>query len=115
MADEPIAPFRHVPAAEGRAVEMLAGVTRRTLGWGDRMLLAEITLREGSLVPPHSHHHEQIGYLMKGQLEFTIGGGKTVVSAGDGYTIAGGVTHSALALVDSVAIEVFSPVREEYR
>lgn len=115
MPEEAAVPFRHVPSAEGRAVEMLPGITRRTLGWGDRMLLVEITLREGGLVPPHSHPHEQIGYLLKGQLEFTIGDAKTVVSAGDGYTIAGGATHSALALVDSVAVEVFSPVREEYK
>ncbi len=115
MPDEVTPPFRHVPSAEGRAVEMLPGVTRRTLGWGDRTLLVEITLREGALVPPHSHPHEQIGYLLKGQLEFAIGGEKTVVSAGDGYTIKGGATHSALALVDSVAVEVFSPVRDEYK
>ncbi len=115
MADEPIAAFRHVPSTEGRAVEMLPGVTRRTLGWGDRTLLVEITLRKGALVPPHSHPHEQIGYLMQGRLEFAIGEEKTVVSAGDGYTVAGGAVHSALALVDSVAVEVFSPVREEYK
>src|SRR5512138_1329979 len=105
---EAIAPFRHVPSAECRSVEMLPGIFRKTLGWGERTLLTEITMREGGLVPPHSHPHEQIGYLVKGQLEFTIGDEKTVVSPGGGWTIKGGVTHSALALVDSVAVEVFS-------
>ncbi len=115
MADEPIASFRHVPNAERASVEMLPGVFRKTLGWGERTLLTEITLRKGGLVPPHSHPHEQIGYLVKGQLEFSIGDEKTVVMPGGGWTIRGGVTHSALALADSVAVEVFSPVREEYK
>ena len=115
MPEVAVARFHHVPSSESKVVEMLPGVFRRTLGWGDRMLLVEITLREGALVPPHSHPHEQIGYLIRGQLEFTIDAEKTVVASGDGYTIPGGVTHSAVALVDSVAVEVFSPVREEYK
>jgi quercetin dioxygenase-like cupin family protein len=107
--------LRHVAHSASNPVEMQPGVVRRTLGWGERMLLAEISLRKGSGVPAHSHPHEQIGYLAKGKLEFTVGGEKIVVSAGDGYTIPGGVTHGAVALEDALAIEVFSPVRDEFK
>jgi quercetin dioxygenase-like cupin family protein len=107
--------YSHVAAAEARSVEMLPGVIRRTLGYGERALLCEISLQKGSVVPLHSHPHEQIGYLAKGRIEFTIGGEKLIVGVGDGYAIPGDATHGAVALEDSVAIEVFAPVREEYK
>lgn len=115
MSDQPFGRFRHGPSSASRPVEMGQGVVRRTLGWGDRMLLAEITVRKGSIIPAHAHPHEQIGYVASGRLEFTIDGKAVVVDAGDGYTIAGGVPHSVVALEDSVAIDVFSPVREEFK
>ncbi len=106
---------RLVRSAEATPVEMGPGVVRRTLGWGDRMLIAEVTLAKGSIVPPHSHPHEQLGYVARGRLEFTIGETRAVLTAGDGYTIPGGVEHSVVAQDDSIAIDVFSPVREEYK
>ena len=115
MSGDPEVSFRHTPYGEARSVEMLPGVVRRTLAVGERMLLVEITLQAGGTVPPHSHPHEQIGYLIKGRLQFEVDDRQTIVEAGGGYCIPGGVTHSAVALEDSVAVEVFSPVREEYR
>ena len=49
-------------------VEMLPGVVRRTLTEGERMMLIEVTLQQGAVVPLHTHPHEQIGYLASGRL-----------------------------------------------
>ncbi|MBM4418091.1 MAG: cupin domain-containing protein [Chloroflexi bacterium] len=78
-------------------------------------MVCEITLAAGSVVPAHDHPHEQCGYLVSGRLAFTIGEQTHLLEAGDGWLIPGGTTHSVEAPVESVAIDVFSPVRDEYR
>ena len=95
-------------------VPIATGSWRRTLGWGERTLLSEVVLERDGIVPLHSHPHEQIGYVTKGAIEFTIGDQVAVLRAGDSYVIPGGVTHACRALEDSVAIDIFAPVREEY-
>ena len=102
-------------SAEAVSVELWPGVIRKTLGWGDRALVAEITLHKGSVVPEHSHPHEQVGYVARGRLEFIVGDTRDVLVAGDGYIIPGNVSHSVIAHEDSIAIDIFAPVREEYK
>ena len=102
------------PNEAARAVEMLAGIVRRSIAWGERAHVVELRLRAGSSVPPHSHPHEQCGYLVSGRFDFTIGGRTQTVEPGGGWFIPGGVEHSVAVLEDSVAVDVFSPVREEY-
>ena len=100
--------------AEAKPVEMLPGVTRRTLNNGDRTTLIEVTIEQGAEVPVHSHPHEQIGYVVRGRLLFEIGDEKRELAAGDGYLVPGDVPHRVTALEPSVAIDIFSPPREEY-
>jgi len=104
-----------VAASERQQIELWPGILRRTLCWGDRMLVAEITLAKGADVPAHSHVHEQVGYIASGRLEWTVDGKMKILEAGDGYAIPGNATHSVRVLEDSVAIDIFSPVREEYK
>lgn len=89
-------------------------ITRKTLVHGIRTLMTEFHLEQGALLPKHRHPHEQTGYLVSGRLDLTIGGQTHTVSPGDSWCIPGDVEHSAVAHEDSVAIEVFSPVREDY-
>jgi quercetin dioxygenase-like cupin family protein len=96
-------------------VEMLPGVVRRTLTEGERMMLVEVTLAQGAVVPPHTHPHEQIGYLASGRLLFEIGDERRELSAGDSWEVPSNVPHQVTALESSVAIDIFSPPREEYR
>jgi len=96
-------------------VPALAGIVRKTMGVGAHTLLAEFKLAKGAVIPAHSHPQEQIGYLVSGHLRFTIARVEHVVRAGDSWTIPGGVEHGVTVLEDSVAIEVFSPVRDDYR
>ncbi|MBT6615995.1 MAG: cupin domain-containing protein, partial [Deltaproteobacteria bacterium] len=62
----------------------------------------------------HEHPHEQIGYLVSGRLDLTIGDQVFQVKPGDSWCIPGGVQHGATLIDDSIAIEIFSPVREDY-
>jgi len=99
---------------EAKAVEMVAGVTRRTLVHGDKTSLHEITIVRGAVVPLHTHPHEQTGYVASGRVVFQIGEEKRELTAGDGYSVPGEMAHGVVALEDSVCIDVFSPVRTEY-
>jgi len=78
------------------------------------MLMAQFRFWEGAAVPPHSHPHEQIGLLLKGRQRLTIGERTIEIEAGSTYVIPGGMLHSAVALAESEAIDVFSPPREDY-
>jgi quercetin dioxygenase-like cupin family protein len=100
--------------AQARPVEMFPGVIRRTLNNGERLTLVEVTLEQDSEVPVHSHPHEQIGYIASGRLLFTIGDETRELAAGDSHLVPGDVPHAVKALEPTVAIDIFSPPREEY-
>jgi quercetin dioxygenase-like cupin family protein len=93
---------------------VLPGIALKTLVHGEKTLLAEFRLARGSVLPRHAHPHEQTGYLIKGALDLRIGGETHRVGPGDAWCIPGAVEHSAIVIEDAVAIEVFSPVREDY-
>ena len=94
-----------------RAVE---GVTRKTLVHGERTLFTEFHLEAGHILPCHAHEQEQTGYLVSGHIRLHIGKDSFDVEPGDSWCIPGNLEHGADILADSVAIEVFSPVREDY-
>jgi len=95
-------------------VKALDKVTRKTLVHGDKTLMTEFRLAQGAMLPKHKHPHEQTGYLVSGRMDLAIGSEIHAVSAGDSWCIPGDTEHSAISHEDSVAIEVFSPVREDY-
>lgn len=96
-------------------VDMLPGIRRRHLAHGERGHTIFVEGKAGAEVPEHSHPHEQLGFVIEGELEFTIGDAAPQrISAGTGYAIPGDVPHRVLFLVDSTVIDIFVPVREEY-
>ena len=94
--------------------EIAEGILMKPLVHGERTLLIETNIKKGSAHNLHSHPHEQTGYLVSGRLMMTIGDERFEVEPGDSWCLPGGVEHSGEILEDSVVIEVFSPVREEY-
>ncbi len=92
----------------------LQRIKMKTLVYGEKTLLTEVKLEKGAVLPRHSHPHEQTGYLVSGRIDLTIGDATHHVEPGDSWCIPGSVEHNAFAHEDSVAIEVFSPVREDY-
>ncbi len=89
-------------------------ISMETLVHGDKTLMAEFRLEAGAELPQHDHPHEQTGYLVSGRMDLIVGGETWALEPGDSWCIAGGVPHRAVVYEDSVAIEVFSPVREDY-
>jgi quercetin dioxygenase-like cupin family protein len=100
---------------DAKPVEMLPGITRRTLGESTDAQIIEVRATAGAVIPHHRHMNQQDGYLVSGEIEFTIGGETTICKPGDSWAIPGDVPHSAIFPVDSVVIECFSPPREDYR
>ncbi len=94
--------------------EAFEGVTYKTLAWGDKTSLGEFKLEKGCTIPAHNHPHEQTGYMISGRMTFTIDGEDYDTGPGDSWSIPGNVEHSVKVQEDSVVIEVFSPVREDY-
>ncbi|MDO9110461.1 MAG: cupin domain-containing protein [Desulfatirhabdiaceae bacterium] len=94
--------------------QVLDGIRLKTLVYGDKTLIAEFHLEKGAQIPVHSHPHEQTGYLISGRIRLAIGEDTFDVEPGDSWCIPGDVVHRAEFLEDSVAVEVFSPVREDY-
>jgi quercetin dioxygenase-like cupin family protein len=90
------------------------GILRKTLVHGEKTLLAEFRLAAGSLLPLHDHPNEQSGYLVSGRMRLTIAGVAHEVAPGDSWCIPAGLPHSAEIIEDSLAVEVFSPLRQDY-
>jgi len=94
--------------------EILKGIRIKTLCYGQSTLMAEFLLEKDALLPDHAHHNEQTGYLVSGRIHLFINGIPHELVPGDSWNISGNVRHRAEVLENSVAIEVFCPVREDY-
>ena len=90
------------------------GVRLKPLVHGEKTLLAEFKLDKGSEVTAHTHPHEQTGYLVSGRIALVVEGERHELSPGDAWNVAGNLEHYAEVLEDSVVVEVFSPVREDF-
>jgi quercetin dioxygenase-like cupin family protein len=103
-------------AADERAAKTLFGdVTAKTF-WGEKMLLSLVNLPANSVVPLHSHPHEQAGIMLQGEATFTVGGESRLVKQGEMWIIPGGVEHTVVTGdAPGLALDVFSPVREDYQ
>jgi quercetin dioxygenase-like cupin family protein len=89
----------------------------RRLVTGERMMLAHVYLDKGSVVPKHSHENEQLTYILEGALRFKIGDDQKeeiTVRAGEVLLIPSNVPHEALALEDTLDVDVFSPPRQDW-
>ena len=79
-------------------------------------MFSVVHLEPGSVVFEHAHPHEQMGLLISGRLQFTIGGVTRVLGPGDIWRIPGGVPHKVVTLDGpAVALDAFHPIREDYR
>ncbi len=81
---------------------------------GERVMAAHVFLRKGAVVPLHSHKSEQMTYILEGLLELTLPDGVFRVGRGQVLVIPSNVEHSAVALEDTIDMDVFSPIREDW-
>jgi quercetin dioxygenase-like cupin family protein len=97
--------------------ERLKGAITRRLISAERMMIAQVFLRKGDDVPRHSHHNEQISYIVTGKLRFVLGEHgerEIIVGAGEVLVIPPNLPHAAVALEDTLDVDVFSPPREDW-
>jgi quercetin dioxygenase-like cupin family protein len=94
--------------------EALRGIRQKTLVFGDRTLMTEFILTKDSTLPEHNHPYEQTGYLVKGHILLKIGTMQHDVHVGDSWNIPANEIHGARIIDNSIAIEIFSPAREDY-
>ena len=97
--------------------EQLNNDISRKLITGTNMMIAHIYLKKGGRVPMHSHHNEQITYVLDGALKFLLGedqAEEVIVHAGEVLVIPPHLPHSALALEDTLDVDVFNPPRQDW-
>ena len=94
--------------------ELYPGVLARMVA-NERLMLARVVVPAGTAVPAHAHTHEQAGWIAEGSARFTIGDESRELGVGDHYLIPSGVPHGVVPGPNGlVAIDVFSPPREDF-
>lgn len=94
--------------------EVVAGIVGHYVH-GAGQTIGYVKISKGAVLPEHSHPHEQITLILEGEFEMTIGGERYLFTPGCVHVIPSNVPHSAFAITDCVAIDVFNPVREDYK
>jgi quercetin dioxygenase-like cupin family protein len=107
------AELQHIPWS-AVAVEALNPLLGRHFVVGQNIMLSRVLLKKGCVVPEHSHHNEQISYVVEGTLKFGIDGREIVVREGEVLLIPSNMPHSAEALEDTVSLDIFDPPRADW-
>ena len=94
--------------------ELLPGLHVRFVH-SDTMTLAYWNIEDGASLPEHTHHHEQIVNVIEGELELVVDGEPHHLTSGKVFLLPPNVPHGGKALTPCKVIDVFHPVREEYR
>jgi quercetin dioxygenase-like cupin family protein len=93
---------------------VLEGIENKALVFREKMLLSEFHMKKGSPLPLHSYPQEQLGRLLQGRIAISVGSEKLELKPGDCWCVPGNMEHGAEIIEDPIAIEVYSPVREDY-
>jgi unsaturated pyranuronate lyase len=96
------------------ALEDLNPLLQRQFVVGQEIMLARVLLKKGCIVPEHSHHNEQLTYIVEGALKFWIDGKEIVVHAGEVLCIPSNMPHKAEAMEDTVDLDIFAPPRADW-
>jgi quercetin dioxygenase-like cupin family protein len=109
----PKAELRHIPWSSVE-VEALNPLLGRHFVVGQNVMLARVLLKKGCIVPEHSHHNEQVTYVLEGALKFWIDDQEIVVNSGEVLTIPPNMLHRVEALADTVDLDIFHPPRADW-
>jgi len=106
-----------VKAEDAPSFPAFENLTRRVLATNGKLMLTEHTMAQGSVFPRHSHPHEQLAYLVSGHIRVQVGGEDGQIfeaKGGDSFVLKGGIEHQVWAIEESVALDIFTPMREDY-
>ena len=99
---------------ESVPLEIMSDMISRKIVTGDKAMVAQVFLKKDAVVPEHHHESEQITYILEGALKFEIEGKEIVVRKGEVLSIPSNVPHRAVALEDTVDLDIFSPIRTDW-
>ena len=99
---------------ESVPLEIMSDMISRKIVMGDKAMVAQVFLKKDAVVPEHHHESEQITYILEGALKFEIEGKEVVVRKGEVLSIPSNVPHRAVALEDTVDLDIFSPIRTDW-
>jgi quercetin dioxygenase-like cupin family protein len=108
-----MAQHKYVPW-DSVVLEDLNPLLKRQFVVGEKVMVARVLLKKGCVVPLHSHHNEQVTYILEGALKFGLNDEEVVVRAGEVLCIPPNVPHEAVALEDTVDLDIFTPPREDW-
>jgi quercetin dioxygenase-like cupin family protein len=95
-------------------IEQLNDKLSRQMISGENATISQLLLKKGAVVPRHSHMNEQYSWIISGALKFVFDDREVLVGAGDVLVIPPNVPHSAVALEDTVDVDIFAPRREDW-
>ena len=95
-------------------LETMSDVISRKVISGEKAMVAQVFLKKDAVVPEHHHESEQITYILEGALKFELEGREVVVRKGEVLHIPSHVPHRAVALEDTLDLDIFSPLREDW-
>jgi quercetin dioxygenase-like cupin family protein len=95
-------------------VENVSPLFQRQMVIGQNVMVARILLKKGCVVPLHSHHNEQVSYVLEGAMKFWIDGQEILLRAGEVLTIPPHMPHQAEALEDTIDLDIFDPPRADW-
>ena len=104
-----------VKTGDARTFEPEAGMKRQVLAHSDQLMLVRHYFERGWVGVRHSHPHHQLVYVVSGAIRVDVDGREFDVRAGDSFVVDGGVEHQAWALEASEVLDVFTPVRDDYK
>ena len=99
---------------ESAPLETLSDVLSRKVISGEKAMVAQVFFKKGAVVPEHSHESEQITYILDGALKFEIEGKVVIVHKGEVLHIPSNVPHRAVAMEDTLDLDIFSPIRTDW-
>ena len=97
------------------STDLGGGVTRKVLAYSKNLMTVELHFEKGAVGAPHSHPHEQIGYIISGKLVYQEEGQEDkILSTGDTYYVAPNVVHGVQILEETKLLDIFTPMREDF-
>lgn len=94
--------------------EKLTDLISRKIISGEKVMAAQVFLKKGSVVIAHKHESKQLTYILEGALEFTLPSGNVTVGMGQVLLIPTNMEHRAVALEDTLDLDIFSPIRDDW-
>jgi quercetin dioxygenase-like cupin family protein len=99
---------------ESVPLEVMSEMISRKVISGDKAMVAQVFLKKDAVVPEHHHESEQLAYIVDGALKFQLEGREVIVRKGEVLRIPSNVPHRAVALEDTLDVDIFSPIRTDW-